>query len=181
MMFSLRRAGVTSGDVLLVVAGLALLAAAAYPRAARAFLGREVAAAQADVETVSGAAAAYRAQAGGWPAPTEAGEVPEELAPHLPPGFSFRSGPYTLEWGRWEALGSVAPRPAEPPPGSPDALEPPQADSAAPPPPVQGLGALTVHADDERILAALLERFGPGRSFVRERSWTLVLPPGERE
>lgn len=30
-----------------------------------------------------------------------------------------------------------------------------------------------------RLLAALLERFGPRRSFVRKETWTLVLTPNE--
>lgn len=39
------------------------------------------------------------------------------------------------------------------------------------------LGAVTVQARDERILAALLDRFGTARSFVRGDLWVYLLPP----
>ncbi|HSW29892.1 MAG TPA: hypothetical protein VLH75_10460 [Longimicrobiales bacterium] len=175
------RGGVTSGDVLLALASLALVAALAYPRTERALLWRTVAAAQADVETIRAAAAAFRDDAGGWPAPAEAGKVPAEMAARLPPGFSFESGSYTLEWSRWERVDPPDPADPEgvvqPPPGGFEPVLPPPADSEVQVP-VETLGAVTVHASDERVLAALLERFGPSESFVRERSWTLVLPVG---
>ena len=178
------RRGVTSGDVLLALASVALVAAIAYPRTERALLWRTVAAAQADVETVRAAAAAYRAEAGGFPAPAEAGAVPAELDGRLPPGFSFLAGSYTLEWDRWETVGLAAQaQPAEQPvmeapPGDFEPALPPPADSVREVQvPVETLGAVTVHAQDERVLAALLERYGASHSFVRERSWTLVLPP----
>ena len=178
------RRGVTSGDVLLALAGLALVAAMAYPRSERALLWRTVAAAQADVETVRAAAAAYLAEAGGFPGPAEAGEVPAELAGRLPPGFSFLGGSYTLEWNRWETVEppsqaqQAAPPVLEALPGGFEPALPPPADSVQEVQvPVETLGAVTVHTQDERVLAALLERFGASHSFVREGSWTLVLPP----
>ena len=208
------RSGPTSGDVLLALAGLALLAAIAYPRMERALMWRTVAGAEADVETVRAAAAAHRDETGGWPAPAEAGKVPAELAVRLPPGFSFQADAYTLEWSRWEMVDLAAPVEPEPvlqrppggfepvlprppggfesvlqqPPGGveplvqqpPTGFEPVLPPTAAPVAdvevPVETLGAVTVHAGDERVLAALLERFGASRSFIRERSWTLVLP-----
>lgn len=175
------RSGPTSGDVLLALAGLALLAAIAYPRMERALMWRTVAGAEADVETVRAAAAAHRDETGGWPAPAEAGKVPAELAVRLPPGFSFQADAYTLEWSRWEMVDLAAPVEPEPvlqrPPGGFEPVLPPTAAPVADVEvPVETLGAVTVHAGDERVLAALLERFGASRSFIRERSWTLVLP-----
>ena len=176
-----RRGAVTSGDVLLALAGLALVAAVVYPRTERALLWRTVAGAQADVETIRAAAAAYRDEVGGWPAPAEAGEVPAELAGRLPAGFSFEAGSYTLEWSRWEMVDPADPaaqeRVIERPPGGFDPGLPPPAGSEVEVP-VATLGAVTVHAPDERVLAALLERFGASQSFVREHCWTLVLPVG---
>ncbi|MHB1194604.1 MAG: hypothetical protein ACYC6F_16385 [Longimicrobiales bacterium] len=177
------RGGLTSGDVLLALAGLALVAAIAYPRTERALLWRTVAGTEADVETVRAAAAAHRDETGGWPAPAEAGAVPAELARRLPPGFSFQAGSYTLEWSRWEIVDPAEPadpeRVVQPPPGAFEPVLPPTAAPVADVEvPVETLGAVTVHARDERVLAALLERFGASRSFIRERSWTLVLPPG---
>jgi hypothetical protein len=183
MTFSPGRRGLTSGNVLLVIAGLTLLAAIAYPRTERALLWRTVAGAEADVETVLAAAAAHRDETGVWPAPAEAGNVPAELAGRLPPGFSFQAAAYTLEWSRWEmvepAESADPERVVQPPPGGFEPVLPP---TAAPvvdvEVPVETLGAITVHARDERVLAALLERFGAGRSFIGDRSWMLVLPPG---
>jgi hypothetical protein len=182
MTSSVRRDGATSGDVLLALAAVALVAAMAYPRVERALMWRAVEAAQADVEAVRTAAVAYRDEAGGWPAPAEAGATPPELAGHLPPDFSFRAGSYTLEWGRWEAVEQApqqeaAEQPAaEPPPGATPPALPPQGDSLPEVQlPVETLGVVTVHADDGRLLEALLERFGTNRSFLREGSWTLVL------
>jgi hypothetical protein len=179
-----RRGGATSGDVLLALAGVALVAALSYPRLERALMWRAAAAARADVEAVSAAAAAFRDEAGGWPPPTEPGVVPPGLAAHLPDGFSFQKDGYILEWGCWESVDPAAQAAPEPPseretPADPGFRLPPPADGArAPEVPVETLATVTVHASDERLLAALLERFGAGRSFVRERSWTLVLPPG---
>ncbi len=182
MTSSPHRRSVTSGDVLLALAGVALVAAVLYPGTKRTLLERAVAAAQADVETVSGVATAYRDETGGWPAPAETGEVPAELAGRLPPGFSFQAGSYTLEWSRWETVEPAAqPWTTEAPPDGLESALPPQADSLAETEvPVETLGAVTVHARDGRVLAALLERFGASRSFVRERCWTLVLPPTAR-
>jgi len=64
-------------------------------------------------------------------------------------------------------------------PVDPEPVFPPSSDSVPEVEvPVEVLGSVTVHAEDERLLAVLLERFGAGRSFVRERSWTMVLPAG---
>lgn len=181
------RAGFGSGDVLLALAAVALLAAAAYPRVERALMRHAAAGAQAHVEAVRAAAVSYRTEAGAWPAPAEAGVVPSELAGRLPEGFSFEPGAYTLEWGRWEAVAPPPEQPDQPEPTAADALfgdtvpplPPPPDSSGVAPVPVESVGTVTVHSQDERLLAALLERFGAGRSFVRDRSWTLVLSPGE--
>lgn len=183
-----RRRSVAPGDVLLALAALALVAALAYPRVERALLWRRVAAAQADVDAVLAAAADLQREEGSWPAAAPSGEVPSELVGRLPPGFSFRGSSHTLEWSCWEtvdpAAAAASVEEVEPPdPGvsltSPEPRLPPPDDSVAAPVPVDALGAVTVHADDERILKALLERYGTARSFVRERSWTLVLPAAQ--
>lgn len=173
-----RRPRVTPADVLLVMAALALAAAMAYPRVERAALWRQVEKAQADVEAVLSAATAYRRASSDWPEPSQAGAIPTGLAGHLPAGFSFRSGSYTLEWSRWETVETAEPDVVELPPGDFEGAPPPPDSVPDAHPPVQAFGTVTVHADDERLLAALLERFGASRSFLRERSWTLVLPPG---
>jgi hypothetical protein len=180
-----RRRRVAPGDVLLGLAALALVAALAHPRVERALLWRRVAAAQADVDAVLAAAADHQREEGSWPVTTPSGEVPSGLEGRLPPGFSFQGSSYTLEWSCWEAVDSVAaaasveeiePTVTGVSPTAPVPRLPPPGDSVTAPVPVDALGAVTVHADDERMLKALLERYGAARSFVRERSWTLVLP-----
>ena len=172
-----RRAGLAVGDVLLVVAGVALALAMAYPRLERVLMGSRVDAAQADVEAVGAAAAAYRAERHEWPPAAEFGVVPPDLVGFLPRGFSFQSAAYGLKWDRWETVASFPPQEApELRESLPDAVLPTPPDSL----PlallaIGTLGSVTVQSDDERILAALLERFGPSRSFIRGTAWTLVL------
>jgi hypothetical protein len=184
-----RRGGVTSGDVLLALAVLALVAAMVHPRLERALMRHTAAAAQSDVETIRAAAAAHRNETGAWPASTEAGVVPPELVARLPERFSFKKNAYTLAWERWESVAPAAqaerPVPSEPPEVAPAEAAPTASEPRLPLPadlpaqvevPVEASAAVTVYCPDERVLAALLDRFGAGRSFVRERSWTLVLP-----
>lgn len=175
-----RRAGFATGDVLLILAGLTLSAALAHPRIERALVRRQADQARAAVEAVGAAVAAFQREHASWPPSEGSGEVPTDLAAYLPPGFSFRAGAFTLEWDRWEAVGALPEEAAQPRPE--DVREPPAAaadSSVVFQPPVVAIGAISVGAEDERILAALLEGFGPSRSFVREGSWTLVLPPAE--
>lgn len=170
------RTGLAAGDVLLALAGVALVLAMAYPRLERALMGGRVDAAQADVDAVGAAVAAFRAERQGWPPAAELGVVPPDLVGFLPRGFSFQSAAYALKWDRWETV-SIS-QPLEEPKFDESAFDP-----SLPPPPdsllvarptITSMGSVTVQADDDRILAALLERYGASRSFVRGMAWTLV-------
>lgn len=172
-----KRAGVATGDVLLILAGMSLLAALAYPEGERALMRRHADQAQAHVEAVGAAAAAFRKERAAWPLPAEIGEVQADLAGYLPEGFSFRTDAFTLKWDRWEAVEALPAEYPELPSEDVAGAPPPAPDSLPAALPIVAIGAITVQAEDDRILAALLERFGPSRSFVREGSWTLVLPP----
>lgn len=169
-------------DAFLGIAALALVLALAWPRAGKALLARRAAAVEADVEAVRAAAEALRAEQGGWPEPADPGVVPPDLAGRLPAGLSFQGAGFVLDWERWEIVEPPPPEAAPKegfavPPDSP-LLAPP--DSTPPAGPEVGeLGGLTVQARDTRLLRALLERFGPRRSFVRDDTWTLVLGPEE--
>ncbi|MDP2955258.1 MAG: hypothetical protein Q8N53_02455 [Longimicrobiales bacterium] len=171
-----RRAGSAVGDVLLAVAGVALVLAMAYPRIERALMGGRVDAAQADVDAVGAAVAAFRAERHEWPPAAELGVVPPDLVGFLPRDFSFQSAAYHLKWDRWETVV------ISPPPEVPE-LDESAFDATLPPPPdsllgalpvIDTLGSISVQSDDERILAALQERFGASRSFIRGMAWTLV-------
>jgi hypothetical protein len=45
---------------------------------------------------------------------------------------------------------------------------------------VQLIGAVVVYSDDDRLLGELLARYGRNASFVRDTTWTLVLPERAR-
>ena len=182
-----RRKGMATGDALLVLAALALAFALAYPRVERVATRATAEEAAAAVETVRAAVEAFREARGTWPPPSAMGEVPPDLVPHLPQGFTFTGPGYALKWDTWVRVRV----PETPPPEAPEL--PLSAESAPPPPPpeldslelpniiptVLPLGAITVRADDDRILSALLETFGVERSFIREDAWTLVFGQGE--
>jgi len=158
-------------DAFLGLAALALVLSLAWPRVERALLERRVSAAQADVEAVRTAAAALRTELQAWPPSAGPGEIPPDLAGLLPDGFSFQGGGYFLGWERWE---TVAPRPPFEDLLDPTQLPLPHSTGAALPG-VGELAGVTVRTRDPRLLAALLARFGPQRSFVRDETWTLVL------
>ena len=164
-------------DAFLGLAALALVLSLAWPRVERALLERRVLAAQADVEAVRTAAAALRTARQAWPRSAGPGEIPPDLAGLLPDGFSFRGSGYVLGWERWETVAAPPPEPT--PIGFEELLTPPLvplADSVGPVLPEVGeLAGVTVRARDTRLLAALLDRFGSQRSFVRDETWTLVL------
>lgn len=200
------RAGVARADIVLGLAGLALVAAAGYPRVERAGMERRSVAAGDAVEAVREAALSARGEDGAWPEGAPPGVVPGPLQHRLPPGFSFRVGPCTLQWARWEAPDADALAPTQDPPAD-EAIPPglsrrllaaggagfpsdsalagisgelaaslaPADSLAGTPPPIATLGTITVTSADARVLAALLDRFGTARSFVRDSTWTLVL------
>lgn len=176
------RSGMAPGDALLVLASLAFVFAVAYPRLERVALHRRTAAVSFAVRTVQDGARRYWSEEGRWPAGDAEGQVPAEMAPQLPDGFSFQHADYTLTWDRWETLEALPVDSAqipEPPILLGDVPAPAALDSLEVVPPRDiPLGGITVRASDPRILAALLEEFGPARAFLREGSWTLVLTPG---
>lgn len=165
------RAGVTTGDVLIVLAVLSLLFASVYPRLRWRTFQDTVQRAIGDVEAVVGAARAHRAETGAWPSPRPPGVEPAELAAHLPADVSFTSESHTLEWTRWLRVEHPV-----------DPGRDPETDTLPPPPPiVRSAASLTVSSGDEGLLAALLDRYGPTRSFVREGRWTLMVSAPDSE
>jgi hypothetical protein len=85
---------------------------------------------------------------------------------------------YTLQWTRWSVVDSVeVPRaPVETVPGDAPPAEPPRTTI----PFAQLIGAVVVYSDDDRLLGELLARYGRDASFVRDTTWTLVLPERAR-
>lgn len=169
-----------AGDLLLASSVVAVVAAAAYPWVERASARRDAEAAVAAVEALHSAGRAFAEAEGVWPPSASSGQVPEALAAYLPEDFAPVGRDWTLGWERWERLVAPAPDslleevpvPEGPPPTLPDTTAPP-------PLPVSALPGVSVRSRDPRVLARLLEHFGPTHSFVRPGSWTLVITDGD--
>lgn len=172
------RAGVASGDALLVLAVAALLVAAAYPRWERGAMDKRANAAAAAVDAVLAAAERFRQEEGTWPPGALAGTLPEGLTPYLPLDFSFQGDGYTLRWDRWTMVEGPPPMEIQEddPSFETSRTAPPAPDTTLVPEPILiPLGGIMVRCDDDRVLARLQERFSPEGSFVRSDSWTLVV------
>mgnify|MGYP006908314944 CR=1 FL=1 len=162
------------GDVAIAAAVLLLVWALATPalraRAFRALSSR----ATADVEAVVRAAQSSHASMGRWPEPGDAGVVPPELTGRLALETGFVREDYTLEWSAFDVVDYVeveVPPPAEAVPGD----APPAVPTIELRPEPRRVGALSLRSGDTRLLAELLRRFGPERSFVRDSTWTLIV------
>ena len=166
------RRGVATGDIMIGLSLLVLLAALLYPtvraRGVRAGLRQ----AMADVEAVRAAAVDHHRASGAWPSTGHPGVLPPELEGTLAGDTSLIRERYTLEWGRWDVVDLV------PLPPNPEPTNDPPPDSVGPrmAPVVRHVGSLTVHSADEALLAELLGRFAAQGAFVRDTIWTLVLP-----
>jgi hypothetical protein len=179
-----RRRGFAFVDVLMILGGLAVVAGVAYPplehRAYEERVGRVV----SSVQAVKDAATRYRDSNGHWPGDAGRRGVPVDLGQLIPAGLELSTAEYALRWRAWKVV-EVPPQPVRPPVSS--SAAPPRerptaplssADSTGTRPPVVGeMGGIEVRSSEDGILAALLDRFGTARSFVRDSTWTLVLGP----
>ena len=171
------RRGAATGNGLVVLAIACLGAALLWPVGRDRRFDDRFTSLVAGVEEVRGAARRHVDANGTLPEPAPRGQLPADLAPLLTPGFSFAGDGYDLEWSRWEFV--------EPPeefdPVEPEVLPEVETltatDTLPPPPPgIRTYGSLSVHATEAPLLAALLARYGERMSFVRDSSWTLLLP-----
>jgi len=178
-----RRSGATTGDALVVASLLFLGFAVVYPRLASARFQQSVDAALADIELLRSAATAYHAQSGVWPDEAPPGTVPAELASSVPADFSLAREGYLVDWSVWELVQDAPAdsvedvlRNVNPSAG----LAPPDLEVAEEPqgPVLEPLAGITLQTEETAILAALLDYFGPTRSFVHGSRWTLVLREG---
>ena len=100
----LRRRG-TAGFTLLeptiVVTVMAIVTAVAIPTCVEMIRDTRAAEAIGDLYAVRAAAYLYFGDHQSWPAETPTGNIPPELVPYLPHGFSFRRETYTLDWDNW--------------------------------------------------------------------------------
>lgn len=163
------RAGASFGDVLLVVASLALLAAIVYPQWRRRDLERRTEHTIAAVEGLRRAAEARLAAQGAWPPNADTA-----LASAATGGQDGADGPglARLEWRRLERAEGPAPI-VDTSDATPEDEDVPNEAPPPPPPVFLHRGAISLHTADEAILGALLRRY-PG-SFVHDTVWTLLL------
>ena len=168
----LGRVGGVVGNLLLVVAFVALLMSVIWPRVAdRAFTAR-VEEVVGDIERLRGAVTEVREATGTWP-PTGPAEA---LAPGLATSDGGASPEEESTGVTWRRLDSV-----EIPPPSigvadsvPEAFDEAEQELPAPVPEFYHRGAISVRSQDPALLGSLLERYEG--SFVHDGVWTLVLP-----
>lgn len=165
------RAGASTGDMLIVLALVSLGASLLYPiRKQRAFDDR-VEAAVADVESLRSETQRLRDAEGVWPESAPTGELP---AGSESAGLTLVRDTYALEWTRWVSVELPQPDTSAIPP--PDDEDNPPPEVPLPQPLVSTSGGITVHTAETALLAELLSRYGATSSFVRDSTWTLVLP-----
>lgn len=186
-MSGLRRVG--AGDALIALAVIALILAALLPTYRARDFARTVEEAVVDVEALRAAALRLVSARGEWPDARPPGRVPAGATGAFDNDTTMVREAYTLEWRLFDRIRYV--EAAGPPPRSgaffdDDEVPAPEQspsvdpvpDSVAPElvPTVRREGAVVVHSPDELLLAQLLRRFGPERSFVRDTTWTLIVP-----
>lgn len=188
-MSALRRVG--KGDALIALAVIALILAALLPTYRARDFARTVEEAVADVEALRAAALRLVSAREEWPDARPPGRVPAGTTGAFDDDTTMVREAYTLEWrlvDRIQYMEAAGPPPRSgaffdddevpaPEQGQGQAVDP-VPDSVAPElvPTVRREGAVVVHSPDELLLAQLLRRFGPERSFVRDTTWTLIVP-----
>ncbi len=93
--------GFTLVELTIVLTVIAIVMAFAIPTYVEMVRNTRAAEAIADLYAVRAAAYLYYGDHQSWPAETPTGNVPPELVPYLPRGFSFRRETYTLDWDNW--------------------------------------------------------------------------------
>lgn len=171
------RRGSATGNALVILSMLALGASLLYPVLAQRRVDDRLADAVGRVEAVRQAAARYHASQQELPPGAGIGVAPQGLATLLTPDFSFIGEGFALEWNLWDraepAIEVSIPDPAvlveEEVITATDTL-------VAPPRMVRSFGSLSVHSGEGVLLSGLLTRFGETSSFVRDTTWTLLIP-----
>lgn len=167
------RNGLATGDFLIGLALAAVVLALVFPTLQARSFRATVEAMVNDVERMRLGAERYLHANGSWPTPGAPGAIPRELADVFPSDPSLERDRYTMQWTRWEVVDYVeAPRPSD---EAPRADAPPDSVGPTTIPKVREVGGVVVHTRDPALLAELLQRYGEA-SFVRDATWTLVLP-----
>ena len=171
-----QRSGAITGDILVFLSILTLGFALVHPRLQQLAFYQQLDGAVSAVETLRAASSAFLSLNRDWPAPSPAGVAPPGLVSAFPAEYSLAGEGYALEWNRWE----IVDRPEVVLPVDPAALSQgdPLEDSVPTIPTTlfRTMGGLTVYSGNSALLAGLLEHYGTRLSFVRDTTWTLVIP-----
>ena len=163
-----QRSGATIGDMLVFLSILTLGFALLYPRMQERAFDQLLQEAVSAVDTLRAAASVFLDQNREWPAPSPAGDTPTELISALPAEYGLAMEGYALEWNRWE----IVDRPEVASQGaSPRDTVPTRVTTL-----FRTRGGVTVYSGNSALLAGLLEHYGTRLSFVRDTTWTLVVP-----
>lgn len=131
------RAGFTLIELLVVMAVLGILAGLAMPNLQTVLTRARATELAGDMDVVRVATLSYHAERLTWPSESAAGNVPADLAPYLPDGFTFAREGYQLDFENWSIPGGL--------PGEPG---------------TQRLIGVSVVVPDEALGNALLELLG---------------------
>ena len=165
---------ITSGDLLIIAAVACVVLALAAPGLRARSLRAETADAQRAVEELRSAAERRMIAQGSWPASAEPGSAPSELGGGFAADAQLSGDGWTVQWTRLEVVDSI---PAPPVPTDLSGSDaPPEEQAATVRATVRTIGAVSVHSTDDRLLGTLLDLHGRDRSFVRDTTWTLVVP-----
>ena len=159
---------------------LTLAFATAFPRLQERAFAQQLDGAVSAIEALRVAASNFEEQGLDWPAPSPPGVTPPELVSTFPAQYDLAADDYSLEWNRWETVD----RQGRSEPGFPAPARSVPAPQDSPPGSVPSLlttrfrkiGSVTVYSGDPALLAGLLRHYGTSRSFVRDTTWTLVIP-----
>ncbi len=131
------RAGFTLIELLVVMAVVGILAGLALPNLRTVLMRARATELAGDMDVVRVATLSYHAERLTWPSESAAGNVPADLAPYLPDGFTFAREGYQLDFENWSIPGGL--------PGDPG---------------TQRLIGVSVVVPDEDLGNALLELMG---------------------
>jgi len=128
------------------------------------------------IERLRAASSAFEEQDRDWPAPSPPGVTPPELVSAFPAQHQLGAEDYTLEWNRWETVDR--PQTGLPPEPAARSQDDSPADGvpSAPTTLFRTMGGVTVYSGNSALLAGLLEHYGTRLSFVRDTTWTLMIP-----
>lgn len=104
---SLGQSGFSLIELLIVMAVVGILAGLALPNLRTVLVRARAAELAGDVDVVRVATLSYNAERHNWPSESSVGNIPADLAPYLPEGFTFARDGYQLDFENWSIPGGL--------------------------------------------------------------------------